>query len=190
RTITGVSGSLTHTTTATLVVTASPDFTLGASPSRRTVVQGTSTSYTATITPSNGFTGQVTFTVSGLPAGASGSFAPNPATSSSTLSVTTSGSTPVGSYPLTITGVSGSLTHTTTATLVVTAAADFTLGASPSSQTVVQGASTSYTATITPINGFTGQVTFTVSGLPAGAGGSFTPNPATASSTFSVTTST
>src|SRR5205823_9769335 len=42
----------------------------------------------------------------------------------------------------------------------------------------------------TPINGFTGQVTLSASGLPAGASGSFTPNPATASSTLSVTTST
>src|SRR5205823_4924904 len=86
----------------------------------QTVVAGASTSYTATITPSNGFTGQVTFTVSGLPAGAGGSFSPNPATTSSTLSVTTSTSTPLGSYTLTITGVSGGLTHTTTVTLTVT----------------------------------------------------------------------
>jgi hypothetical protein len=56
---------------------------------------------------------------SGLPAGASGSFAPNPATTSSTLSATTSASTPAGTYPITITGVSGSLTRTTTVMLTV-----------------------------------------------------------------------
>src|SRR5207247_740191 len=102
------------------------DVAVGASPSSQTVVAGASTSYTVAVTPINGFTGQVTFTVSGLPAGATGSFTPNPATTSSTLSVTTSTSTPVGTYTLTITGVSGSLTRTTTATLVVTAPADFT----------------------------------------------------------------
>src|SRR5206468_3599128 len=99
---------------------ASADFTLGASPSSRTVVAGASSSYTVTITPINGFAGQVTFTVSGLPAGATGSFTPNPATTSSTLSVTTGTSTPVGTYTLTITGANGTLTHTTTVELTVT----------------------------------------------------------------------
>jgi hypothetical protein len=116
-TITGVSGSLTHTITVTLLVSAPPDFTLSALPSSRTVVQGGATSYGVTISPTGGFTGQVTLSVSGLPSGASGSFTPNPATASSTLSVTTS--TPSGTYTVTITGVSGSLTHTTAVTLVV-----------------------------------------------------------------------
>ncbi|PYN73367.1 MAG: hypothetical protein DMD97_21225, partial [Candidatus Rokuibacteriota bacterium] len=96
-----------------------PDFTLSAAPSSRTVTPGGSTSYDVTISPTGGFTDQVTLSVSGLPTGATGSFTPNPATASSTLSVTTSPSTPLGAYTLTITGVSGSLTHTTTVTLVV-----------------------------------------------------------------------
>ena len=186
-TITGISGSLTHTTPVTLVVTA-PDFSLGASPLSQTIPQGNSTSYNVTITPTNGFAGQVTFSVSGLPTGAGGTFTPNPATGSSSLSVTTSSTTPTGTYPVTITGISGSLTHTTPVTLVVTAP-DFGLGASPSSQTIPQGNSTSYNVTITPTNGFAGQVTFSVSGLPTGAGGSFSPNPATSTSALSVTTS-
>ena len=45
------------------------------------------------------------------------------------------------------------------------------------------GSSTSYSVTIGPTGGFTGQVTLSVSGLPGSADGSFTPNPATASST-------
>src|SRR5438552_6142608 len=189
-TITGVSGSLTHTTTVSFVVTAPVDFTLGASPSSQTVTPGGSTSYSVTISPTGGFSGQVNLSVSGLPSGASGSFAPNPATASSTLSVTTGTGTPVGTYTLTITGVSASLTHTTTVSLVVTAPVNFTLGASPSSQTVLPGGSTSYSVTISPTGGFSGQVNLSVSGLPSGASGSFAPNPATASSTLSVTTGT
>jgi hypothetical protein len=188
-TITGVSGSLTHTSTVALVVNGPPDFTLSASPSGQTVTRGGPTSYNVTISATGGFTGQVTLSVGGLPSGANGSFAPNPATASSTLSVTTSTSTPAGTYTLTITGVGGSLTHTTTVTLAVVTP-DFTLSASPSSQTVTQGGATSYNVTISATGGFTGQVTLSVSGLPSGANGSFSPNPATASATLSVTTST
>jgi hypothetical protein len=83
------------------------------------VPQGGSTSYSVTISPTGGFTGQVTLSVSGLPSSANASFTPNPATASSTLSVTTSASTPTGTYTLTLTGASGSLTRTTTVTLTV-----------------------------------------------------------------------
>jgi hypothetical protein len=117
-TITGVSGSLTHTTTVTLVVVA-PDFVLSASPASQTVTQGGGTNYSVTISPTGGFSGQINLSVSGLPTGANGSFTPNPATTSATLSVTTGTSTPAGTFTLTITGISGSLAHTTTVTLVV-----------------------------------------------------------------------
>ena len=185
-TVTGTAGSVVHTTTFSLTVNA-PDFSLSAAPATQTVAHGLPTSYTVTINPTNGFTAGVTLSVTGLPAGAVGTFAPNPATTTSTLSVTTDTTTPGGSYPLTITGVSGSLTHTTTATLVVTAP-DFSLSATPASQTVAQGLGTSYNLTVNPTNGFTGGVTLSVTGLPAGAGGTFTPNPATSTSTLSVTT--
>src|SRR5437867_2250515 len=188
-TITGVSGVLTHTTSVTLVVSVLPDFTLSASPASQAVIQGGATSYNVTISPTGGFSGQVTLSVSGLPSGGNGTFSPNPASASSTLSVTTSASTPTGTYTLTITGVSGVLTHTTTVTLVVSVPPDFTLSASPASQAVIQGGATSYNVTISPTGGFSGQVTLSVSGLPGGGNGSFAPNPASASSTLSVTPS-
>ncbi len=168
-----------------------PDFSLSATPSSQTVVQGNSTTYTVTTTATNGFSGGITLNVSGLPSGASGSFSPNPvaAGGSSTLTVSTATTTPTGSYPLTITGTSGTLTHSTSVTLVVSGPPDFSLSASPASQSVVQGASTSYSVTITPSGGFNGSVTLSVSGLPSGATGTFSPNPATTSSTLSVATS-
>src|SRR5439155_1397575 len=151
-----VSGALTHTTTVALVVSAPSDFALSASPSSQTVTQGGSTSYNVTISPTSGFSRQVTRRVGELPSGATVGFAPNPATASSTLSVATSASTPAGAYTLTITGVSGSQTHTTTVSLVVSATAspDFVLGASPPSQTVTPGGSTSYNVTVNPMSGF------------------------------------
>jgi hypothetical protein len=168
-----------------------PDFSLSATPASQTVAPGAGTSYTTTITPVNGFSSPVTLGVSGLPSGASGSFSPNPATTGSTLSVTTTAATPPGSYPLTITGTSGSLSHSTPVTLVVSGGGggDFTISASPASRTVTKGAATTYTVTITPSGGFGGAVTLSASGGQAGSTYSFSPNPATTTSTFNVQTS-
>ena len=95
------------------------DFSMSASPTTRTVIRASSTTYTVTITPSDGFTASVGLSVNGLPGATTATFSPNPATSSSTLSVQTSRSTPTGTYPLTISGTSGNLTRTTSATLQV-----------------------------------------------------------------------
>jgi subtilisin family serine protease len=98
-------------------------FSLGATPSHQAVSAGGATSYAVTITPTGGFAGSVSLSVSGLPSGASASFAPNPvdlrAGTSSTLSVATSPTTSAGQYTLTLTGVSGSLTSSTTVRLQV-----------------------------------------------------------------------
>ena len=167
-----------------------PDFALSASPASQTVAPGGSTSYTTTITPSGGFADPVTLGVSGLPAGANGSFSPNPATTTSTLSVTTTGATPPGTYPLTITGTSGSLSHNTSVTLVVSGGGggDFTISASPASKSVPRGGSTTYTVTITPTGGFSGAVTLSASGGQPGSIYSFSPNPTTSTSTLTVQT--
>lgn len=188
-TITGVSGTLTHTATATLVVNPRPDFSLSASPSSQSVNPGGGTSYNVAINPIGGFSDQVTLSLTGQPGGVTPTFTPNPATSSATLSLNTSATTPVGTYTLTITGVDGGLSHSTTVTLVV-ALPDFTLVASPSSSTVSPGGSANFTVVIAPIAGFGGQVTFGVTGLPANTtNNGFNPNPATSSSTLTVTTS-
>jgi subtilase family serine protease len=68
-------------------------------------------------------------------------------------------------------------------------AADFSLSASPSSQSIRRGRSTSYTVTITPLNGFKSAVSLSVAGLPAGVTASFSPVSATTSSTLTVRTS-
>src|SRR2546421_2307209 len=120
-----------------------PDFSVSASPASQTVVQGNPASYTVTVTPSGSFNGSVSLSVSGLPSGANATFNPNPINGSgtSTLTITTSASTPAGSYLRTITGTSGGLTHSTTVTLVVNSARspNFSLSSSPSSQTDTQG---------------------------------------------------
>src|SRR5437660_6617099 len=108
---------------------ANPDFALSATPALQTVTQGGGTTYTVNISPSGGFTGAVSLSAAGLPTGASASFSPNPASASSTMTVGTGAATPPGSYTLTITGASGTLSHTASVSLVVNAAAvpDFSL---------------------------------------------------------------
>ncbi len=67
---------------------------------------------------------------------------------------------------------------------------DFSLSASPSTQTVAQGSSTSYTVTVAATTGRRQTVQFSVSGLPSGATGTFSPSSVTGSgsSTLSVGT--
>jgi uncharacterized membrane protein len=66
----------------------------------------------------------------------------------------------------------GALAVLCAAGYVVYAAAnkpDFSVMAAPASQTVTAGQSTSYTVTVSRLNGFTGSVTLAASGLPSGA---------------------
>ena len=168
-----------------------PNFTIAATPASQTVTAGAGTSYTATVTPSNGFTGVVNFSVSGLPTGASASFNPTSVTGSgsSSLSVSTSTTTPNGTYTLTITGTSGTLVHSTTVTLVVTGGVtpNFTISVSPASLTVARGRSGSYTVTIGAVNGFTGTVSLSVTGLGSRVTGTFSPTSVTGSGTSTLT---
>ncbi len=171
---------------------AVPSFSLSASPGSQSITVGSSTSYTVTVTPANGFSGSVGFSVSGLPTGASASFSPASVTGSgsSTLNVSTSSSTPTGTYTLTVNGTSGSLSATATVTLVVTAVPDFTVSASPASQTVTAGKGTSYTVSVGALNGFNSAVNLSVSGQPAGVAASLNPTSVTGSgnSTLSIST--
>ena len=111
--------------------TFTPGFSLSASPNSQSVPQGTATSYTFTVTPQNGFNSSVTFSVSGLPSGATASFNPASVTGSgnTTLAVSTAAATPAGTYSLLVTGASGSLTQTVTVTLVVTSTSEIAINA-------------------------------------------------------------
>jgi uncharacterized membrane protein len=106
---------------------------------------------------------------------------------STTLSVATSVSTPAGSYPLTITGTSGPVTHSVNVTLVI--AGDFSLVVTPTSRTVASNGNTTYTATVAG-QGFTGIVNFSVSGLPKFATARFTPSSVTNSGTSTLSVDT
>jgi hypothetical protein len=69
-------------------------------------------------------------------------------------------------------------------------APDFTLATSPSSQTITAGASTTYSVNVGSVNGFSGSVALSVSGLPGGASASFSPPSASGSGTSVLSVST
>jgi hypothetical protein len=99
------------------------DYTLSASPGSLTIVQGKTGTSTITVNPTNGFTGSVSLSASGMPAGVTASFNPTSTTGTSTLTLTVSSTAATGTSTITITGTSGSLTHTTTVNLTVTSSA-------------------------------------------------------------------
>ncbi|MFZ0947160.1 MAG: protease pro-enzyme activation domain-containing protein [Candidatus Sulfotelmatobacter sp.] len=189
-TITGTSGTLRNTTVLSLTVNALKTFSLSASPNAVTITQGgASGKSNITITPDNGFSGNVTLAASGLPTGVTASFNPDPATSISTLTLTASATAKKGKATATITGTSGSLRATTTLTLTVDGLGSFTLTASPSILTVAQGSSGTSTITIVPAGGFDKEVTLSASGMPSGVAASFSTNPTTSTSTLTLTVS-
>jgi len=100
---------------------STPDFLLSLSPVSRSVSQGKGSTYTATVTATNGFNGTVSLGATGLPTGVSATFVPQTITGSGSgiVNVFTTAATPPGSYTITISGVSGSLNHVATAALSV-----------------------------------------------------------------------
>jgi len=103
-------------------VPATPGFNLSAKPSSLIIAQGASGASTIKVTDAFGFTGSVTLTASGLPSGVTASFTPNPTTRTSVLTLAANSSVAPGTYPLTITETSGSVTATTAVSLTVPAA--------------------------------------------------------------------
>jgi beta-glucosidase len=102
---------------------ATPNFSVSTAPSLETVGAGSNATYAVSLSALNGFTGSVAWSASGLPSGATATFSPTStiASGNSVLTIATSAATPKASFPLTITGASGSLTHAATATITVTA---------------------------------------------------------------------
>lgn len=171
-----------------------PDFSVSATPAQQSVTAGNAASYTVNVATQNGFNGTVSLSVAGLPTGATARFSASAISTSgsSTLTLSTAGSTAARNSTLTITGQSGNLSHSTTATLSVNVQTpDFTVSASPASQTVSVGGSTTYAISVTTMNGFRSAVSLSATGLPAGATAAFNPASiaATGSSTLTVSTS-
>ncbi len=190
-TITGTAPSATHSIPLSLTVTApvTNDFSISASPASLSVAQGALGTSTINTTLVSGSAESVSLSINGLPGGVTAAFNPSSVTAgtSATLTLTVGSGAATGTYPLTVTGTATSATHSTTLSLTVTAPAlpDFSLSASPVSRTIKRGQSTSYSITITRVNGFSGAVTFSLGVLPSGPTGTFSPNSTTTTGTSS-----
>jgi hypothetical protein len=169
-----------------------PDFKGLVGPLNTVLVPGQSVSFTVTITPLYGWTGDVTLGATNLPNGITPSY--NPVTvkggnGTSTITLTAAASMPLRNYTFNLNGNSGSLTHTTTLPITVNnSVGDFGGSITPTIQNIAQGGTASYTVNITPTGGFNGGVVLSVSGLPAGVDANFSQNPINGGSGSSVLT--
>jgi len=158
-----------------------PSFTLAVTPASASVAQGSSTSVSASVAPQDGFSGSVQLSVTGLPTGVTAKLSSSTVSGAGdpTVTINVAKSVTAGKYSLTVTGTSGNLTQSTTVALSVTGSsntsADFSLSATPSSRSITAGNPTTITASVSPVNGFTGAVTLAASGLPTGVTASFAP---------------
>ena len=170
-----------------------PTFSLSASPTTVSVVQGNSGSSTITSSALHGFSSAVALSASGQPGGVTVSFSPTSIASgsgSSTISLAVAASVATGTYTITVTGTGGGITKTATVSLTVTAPPGFTLSASPTSVSVTQGKSGTSTISTSVTGGFSSAVALSATGQPAGVTVSFSPasitSPASGRSTMTI----
>ncbi|MFZ0636176.1 MAG: galactose oxidase-like domain-containing protein [Candidatus Acidiferrales bacterium] len=142
---------LTDPSPETRTITVGPDFTVSSTPASQTVAAGNATTYTVTVSAGTGFTGSVSFGVSGLPANATATFNPTSVTTSgsSTLSISTTTSVASGTYSLVIAGTSGGLTNISAATLIVNGSTDTQPPTAPTNLTATAASSTQINLTWT-----------------------------------------
>jgi uncharacterized membrane protein len=191
-TVTGTSGPLFHTAVGSLTITgvSQPDFSLFISPSSILLAPGSSQGFGVFAFSLNGFTGNVTLTSSNIPSGVTIAFpggsppiltVPPGGNASITAILTTSTSTLPGNYTLTISGISGSLSHAAFLHLTVSTSsgADFSISVSPTALGLPQNSNASINITFTSLAGFSGSVSVGGDILPSvPAGVTFIVSPA------------
>jgi hypothetical protein len=140
----------------------SGDFSLSLSSKSLVLVQGSSGSVEVTVTSLSSFASPVTLSASGT---GGESFSSNPitpapdGTASSNMSIFVPGDVAAGSYQITVTGVSGPVSHSVTLTLTVVApgVSDFALTAGPT-VVISPGATGTAPVYVTAFDGFNSQV--------------------------------
>lgn len=119
-------GKTTYSSTMlTVQVVSSQDFTIASSPGSITNPMGSTNTTTITVTSHNGYTGNISLTFTAPFGYFTITGGQNPlrltvaGTASTTLTITTSSSTALGTYGIMVTGTSGSRSHSTTISVQV-----------------------------------------------------------------------
>jgi hypothetical protein len=166
-----------------IIVGSAFDYSLMLVPSSVTVKQGETANYQVSIIYNNpAYSGtSISVQLSGLGPGMNYQLIPSPPS----LGISTSPSTPVGTYTIVLTGSAMGVIHQTSALLVVQPAEqpfDFSLSASPTQQSIIPGSSTTYTIMVGLLSGASQNVALSVSGtLTSGISASLNPTSGLAS---------
>ncbi len=179
---------------AALTGPPAPSFSISASPSSVSVLQGNNGSSTITTTVAGGFNSAIALSASGQPSGVTVTFNPSsitaPGSGTSTMSIAVGATVATGAYPITVTAIGGGITHTTTVTLTVTStSAGFSISAAPTSITVTRGTSGHVTVSTAVTGGFNSSIALSATGQGSRVTTSFNPTSITGagSSTLTIT---
>ncbi len=184
-------GGSSDTGTTNPPPTGGGGFTLSASASTASLAQNASGAVTISVTRTGSFTGAVTFAASGLPSGVTATLNPTQVAAgqtSCTLTLSVTATAAVGTTTITIKGsATGLADQAVTVALTITPATQagpFSLSLSATSYLALGPTflPSSPVLTITRNAGFTGSVTFSVTGLPLGLLVAVTPTTVTGNS--------
>jgi len=158
--VTGSNSSAAQTLTYALAVTQPPTLSVSSTSNSVSVALGSTASVSLAAVTGGSFTGNITWSVAGLPAGVTAAWSANPvapsATASSTaetLTLTAASAAKIASSAITITAAGSGLTASSSITLAVTQAPGITLVVSPVSVSMQSLGTATATVTATPVGG-------------------------------------
>ncbi len=122
----------------------------------------------------NAFPSPVLLSAEGLPSGATAAFSPNPSSSDASALTISTGTAAPGSYTITVRGTANGLSDRLVTCPLTIVAPSYSLSLGTSTLTLPQGQSSNVAVTLSRSN-FTGAVSFSVAGLPAGATATYAP---------------
>lgn len=179
-TVTASGGGITQTATFALTVTAIVSkCALAANPASLSMTSGQAANVRLTCaSPQGTMPSTLTLAVSGQPAGVTNSLTPAtlvPGTGIATLVVNTTTTATVGSYNLAVTASGGAFSQTINIPLTLAVAPNLTVTLANSSVSLVQATSGTVSVSLANVGTFSATTTLSVTGLPAGMTGAFSP---------------
>ncbi len=170
--ISGTRGAITHY--AHITVNVMPDFSISVTPSNAEMNPGGSVQFTVVL---SGAGDPAYLSASSMQPTLGFSFSPGMVNigEQSTLTVSSTTGTPIGSYQVNVVAERGTQSRSAIVSAAVVSLSDFSIAASPSSRSVSAGMQTSFSVSVTGVGAFSSVVLLSVSGAPGGMPISFNP---------------